>query len=665
MKEKKRVSKFQLFMIGFAGLVLCTMCALMYASGTVDLTQFFSNGEICELSQADLRASASSMIYNRELQRYDLTRKVCRKKYIPTAQTSCWRYVCVTITNMSASSIEGSLVCYNKAKEEVQRIPVNWVWGENHILLDDTIPVYGVGVEFRGAKGGYVTIDSIQLRSGDSVFEIEKLIKAFAVCYVLFLMLVFLYRSVWRIRREKTGDKENVLTEVIGGIYQEIGIFWENHILKGKRPALSGAWAETLYCILFAGMLLGNIYGWYEDADCYRYHMLICCVILLAIAGICWEHTERKAVYRKQLLYTWIALWGWEMLSNLFVTAKTHRTGFVMLFAGGIFLYVWGRMSDPGKMYGYMIRGLEMTFAPVVICCILFREKQIDVQYNGMFMSSEAFAMYTALMAAVFLTELLRILQQKTGWYIYVLYGAGLGISVYFLRITENMPGMIGFGLTCVICIGYMEKKHMGKIVGLIRRQWWKYILALALSVVCVMAVKGAVSSLPGFLDSQAQYQEEQLLTKLSAMELEERNASEEAQMPDVVSVEQLELPVVWKSYLWKVNLFGHGTELEVFRERAYPYNSYLEMVYRYGMPVIVPYIGFQLTLLGVCAGNMIKKKQFWRGETIGILTAAVTVIYLCFCVWGNPDLEMAHPLWFLFFVGNGILLLEGERENG
>ena len=95
-----------------------------------------------------------------------------------------------------------------------------------------------------------------------------------------------------------------------------------------------------------------------------------------------------------------------------------------MLTVVGFFLYVWGNMSHPNKMYVSMIKALELDFVPVVLYCMIFRQKKPDVWYNGIFPSAEFFAMYCALMGAVFLVELVRCLQREDTYVSYVIYGS-------------------------------------------------------------------------------------------------------------------------------------------------------------------------------------------------------------------------------------------------
>ena len=77
----KKSFKIQILISAFIIAAFSSMGALMYAGGSVHFSQFLSEGDICELSQADLRTSSRTMLYNAQYQRYDLTGKVCKKIY--------------------------------------------------------------------------------------------------------------------------------------------------------------------------------------------------------------------------------------------------------------------------------------------------------------------------------------------------------------------------------------------------------------------------------------------------------------------------------------------------------------------------------------------------------------------------------------------------------
>ena len=75
---------------------------------------------------------------------------------------------------------------------------------------------------------------------------------------------------------------------------------------------------------------------------------------------------------------------------------------------------------------------------------------------------------------------------------------------------------------------------------------------------ICAAGVRASVENFTVFLGAQVRYEGEQEVTALDWQELENRNASDLTQMQGVISTDAIELPVIWKACLWKMNLFGH-----------------------------------------------------------------------------------------------------------
>lgn len=658
-----KVSGFGVFVTGFAGLIFSIMCAIMCASGTVNFDQFFSNGEICELSQADLRTSSPTMVYNQELQQYDLVKKACKKKYIPSGKEEGWKYICVAIDNMSAEIIEGYVVGYDKDKQEVWRVPVNWVWGKNYIQLDETIPVYGVSVEFRDAKNGYVSIQSIQFGNKDFVFIKQRFIVAFAAAFVVYSVTAGFV--IYRIKNIQNNNKRitRYVSKIPDEIYREIDLFWEERIGTKKRLPDDGLLAVILFFVFFGIMILGNIKGWCENTDVYRYYVLTCMILIFFICAVCCEKGKRVAAYDKKLLYSWMGLAFWMLFSNLFVTNRLYRTGILLLLTGASLFHTWHKMRKPFRLYASMIYALECLYVPIAAVCMVCRGKYDGIYYNGIFCDSESFAMFCAMMGVLFFNEIIQDCQKGRPWLLYASHALCLGSALYFLKATESVTGIIGMMLAVGIVILCKSSPIIYGFSLEIKRQWMKYLCILVLTGAGVLGTQMATENVPFILHSNIEYENEDYVTGLPWQEIENIKVQNELK-GEIKSAEALELPVIRRNLLWKVNMFGHGSALKVFREQAQPYSDVLTMIYRYGWFITVPYAAFWMALWCKIINDFRQKNMYRQGGNVRILAAAITVIYFCFSVYGNPGQEWAHPLWFLFYIGNGILFLRGDGQK-
>ena len=106
-------------------------------------------------------------------------------------------------------------------------MPIHWIWGENQIKLDDTLPIYGIGLEFRDAKGKYVSISSIQMRSGETMFSAKRMINGFCVCSVVCVCLLVLWYKFAGCKKIKKNKKQKSIDagRILENIYEECFLF--------------------------------------------------------------------------------------------------------------------------------------------------------------------------------------------------------------------------------------------------------------------------------------------------------------------------------------------------------------------------------------------------------------------------------------------------------
>lgn len=656
--SNKNISKFQIFIVSLFGLLLCVMCALMFAGGNINAEQFFSIGDIYEVSQAELRESSDTLVYNRTLERYDIKGKVAKKKFVLDGKQKNWKYACVVIGDMSQKAINGKIIGYNRKKERVCEQSVVWTAGANQLRMDDSTEIYAVTLAFLRADGGYIELDEIQFRNGETAFTVERFGKAFLVSGFFYMLLSFLYFKFVKGRRKRNIKHDAIQLPypymVFGDFLQKLTY----GTVKYKHKAL---WCCVLYCILFLWMIFGNSIGWNENDVYCRYYILVSSIIILVITILVIAGEKYRHKWNRTFLCLWLGMWILSAISSYFLISRIHLTGIVMLTIGGMFLYALSCMNNPFEMYRYMAKGLEWSFIIAVVFCVFFRPWREGIEYHGIFDSADGFAMYCVLANGIFLLELIRVFAKSQTAMEAVLYSIGFGLSLFFVLITESVNGAAALLLAWSSCILANGKFLVIRIKSDIQKYIRKIILTFVVTGICVVLAGVSVQTVPVLLHTEIEFESEKWYTNLSWKELAENQ--EKGEMQNVSSKDARELDVVWKNYVWNINLLGHAEELQVFRERAVPYNSYLTMVYRYGLFILLPYIGFQIMLLGKTIEVVRYEKLKSKGCSAKILAAMVTVIFLCFCIGGNPEQEMAHPLWFLFYGGNAILFLEGGES--
>ena len=657
-KKERKISKFTIFMIALTGMVLCIVASLMLSGEGIRFGNFFASGDICDVPQPLLRESSDTMFYDMEEQRFALGSDTSAKNMVINGDEAKWKYASVTIRTMSCENMDGYLVYYDRTGQELYRQPVVWTAGENMFRMNETIGVYRLGLEFSNAYGGFVSIAGVQMRNGENLIRWNVFLVVFMVSYVAYLMAAILFVTLKS--KGKCSLTRKKREDFIKDIYQtgadHIGRCLHGRRLQENRDRV----LVLLYFFLFGLMILGGACGWNFAEESYRYLALACLICMSLAAGVCWQKHAGPFVWNKEVLYLWVLFWGMAFLSNLFVTTRSYLSGFQMLLAGGLFFYLWCKMDDPYRMYAYMMKGLELDFVPVLVYCIFCRARITNVTYNGAFQSAEMFAMYCVLMNAVFSVELLHYIRRKDAWLPALGYGAGFGITFYWLLCTESRAGMAAEA--CVFVLFLVFKRE--RILNSLRREWKRYLLVILVACMSFGIVKYGVEHIPLVLNTNMVFQNDSMTTSLLSKDLEKIQGLQIPDLQKVVPKEDMELDVVRKNYIWNMNVMGHGTELELYERESLPYNNLLTVMYRYGIFTCIPYIGFLAALL-LRVFREIKTKHFKRhGDNIRLLACMTAIIYLCFAFGGNPECDWGHPLWFLFWIGSGILFMERRSSN-
>ena len=96
--------------------------------------------------------------------------------------------------------------------------------------------------------------------------------------------------------------------------------------------------------------------------------------------------------------------------------------------------------------------------------------------------------------------------------------------------------------------------------------------------------------------------------------------------------------------------MFGNNGKLTVLGVKTDAHSGYVDMVYRYGLFVLIPY----MLLLFCCLYHAWKEQGFLMLAT----TLAFGMLMLTQCM----ERPFAHPLWMVFYLGMGIWF--GRRKK-
>lgn len=666
--------KLHMFLLFLAGVLASVMIAMMWQGGSVNFQEFLSGGDVYDVSPMSLKQSTRKWAYDEAKQGYWLLKKKAGRYFDLNGQEKSWNYLYLTIRESTAPTLSGYVKYYGPDREERYEQPVELHVGENIIPLNEGIPMVEMSIVFRKAKGQFVALSEIQLRTTPR-FPISSLVKRFVAVFpgVMVFLLVLLYL---RRRFIKVGTGKR-MADVLLGSLQEVIRTGGNAVGSRTGGRLYVHQQESvrkfLFSVLIVWMMAGNVLGWLDNAEAYRYHVLVCALLLLAIAFVSWEKPLKNPFWHGALMKSWLCLWLGVILCDFFVYRQQESiAGVSMLLSGSVFIYFWQNMARPGRMFRNLMEALEITFFLGIVYCVIFRMKLSAIDYNGMFGSPEELAMYGVLMEAVFLSDMEGMLSDKiAGWSANGAGNAGKGIftacvknivglaaSLFFVLRSSHMPGILIFILLGVLHAPFLMVKSF-RLAKRYRLLFVHMLTATVLAFVCASGMFVGIKYVPEMLDMSVIYGNELHLTKLQGTEKKMYLLEHPKSLNGARAVDSEKLPIIQRSYARRLNLFGHGGTEIIFHLAIRPYNAYLDMAYHHGIFILLPYLAFQITMVSMGLYFALRKK----GRR-NMFLLSLGIAYICFSFVANVEIPWGHPLWLCFYLSAGCMGKKEIEEN-
>lgn len=642
----KTIVKIYIWLL--AGILLCAAAACMKYSDSLNFEHFLENGDIYTFSQEKVASATSTIAYDSGTGVYTVTTDNAKKALGKVPGKRSWSYLYLQVSNLTAIPSDWTLVFYDAQKNKLAEQTVHIVAGDNMIPIAYGEPFSRINLVIKNQTGLMFSLTQVQLRDSAAFLDKAELVHTGASYFVVYLLLSV---PVWLIKRLGTAN----LVELLQYAFQLFGDYFgrrlgQRHSEKGKNRIRT-----FLFFFLFVFMTAWNVSGLYAQKETYKYGILGCFVLLLLIGFISWERPLRYVSWNGILPKVWLALWLMVCISD-FATSKFYKfTGYVFFFGVGFLFFVWNNMEKPRLMLKSMMRGLEWTLPAATLYCMLFRQKKIGVLYNGPFLERESMALYAVAVLIALLAELYELLLnqevQKVKRKI-LLYGAGASLCIYYLYESYTMICILAGGVVCILFAVMLLKRRKGLLLELLKNVG---ILFVICSVAVVILVHAGVKNLPVQTGLNLVYETEQWETRLDDTAIWELQQADPAILENVDRTSALSVKAVWSEYLGQLNLMGHTGELYVGNIKTMACNGVLEMIYRYGVFILIPY---SLLLLG-CLGRAWKEREFFP--------LAVTVAFGIVLLTQNVEVPFLQPLWIVFYLEMGYWFVsrkEPEEES-
>lgn len=640
-QRKKRLIKLYIWLT--LGILISIMAGMMKTSGSVNLGEFFQQGSVYEFSPETLVSSSGTCYYDADIDAYVLLSRKAQKTLPLMAVDQSWSFISLSVDSLNQESANLFFVFYDADNNRLGRQLNTIVNGDNLIPIEYPEKFQRIKLVMNNQQGLTLRIQSMQLKESDVGFSNDIFFKTCCVAMAGYLLVSILF-LLWKRLNWYT------LIEILQYAYILFGDYLGSRLFYKLQKKTRDRIRTGMFCLLFFFNMIFQAFQLYLKSDFYKYGILVNVILLILVGLFCWEKPLSYLKWKGILPVTWFLLWTGVCISDLVVSKYFKFVGYAFLFGVGFFFFVWNQMERPKQIRNDMIRGLEWTFPIALVYCMIFRKRIDGIYYNGCYSNHRDMAMYALMMWIVFLSEIIYYLiysraRQKGRWL--VLYFCGAGLSAYLLWQTHVRTALAAgtVALALFFCTLFKRKWKCEKKV---------LVLASGCCVIAVFSFHFSTAKLPDALHSNLVWHQDCFEISDGVVDEEVWNAKADQNVVEKLKpVTEVHKKAIWKSYLRKLNLFGNEDRLIVYEKKTMAYNGGIEMAYRYGMFILIPYVG----LLLLCLYRAVQEG--------GYLMLATTLSFGIVLLMQNIEQPFAHPLWIVFYLGMGIWFTDSSiRKN-
>ena len=596
MERSKR--RYVFLTIILMAIIVAFSVTAMALSGGISFDPFYNVGEVSEIRETVYKVDNQQDYGHQEASgKVVLDQGEYRYGIGVRGNTDEWHYLCIWLDELSTDTVHW---------EVVYRIQDSDVESETYScdLTDglNLIPVEKNGfdvisIDITGEDGTSFYITNMQLRETEPVFTWGKAGVIFLVVFAGFCAAaVVVYLIIKRLKFQCSP-------------YCWINILQQMYILAAKqlrKPVSiipqSGRIRNYCRTCLFTLLFLYTVYvevgGTYFTR--FKYNMVIYALLLVLIAALSVGKELRKKNWNNPLVWSWLVLWLLACASDFLIPKEYRYTGYVMILAGGFFIFVWNNMEKPAELIADFARGVHIFFLITMIFCLFCRPETDELRYAGFTTNPSIFALYLGTCLAVVLGEMeTRIQKGETLRRLLPFIVEGCAILVLCWKTQSAGPLLCMAGIIFIWLFRMVRHTRYKKI----RRS---LVVAVVSAVVLFLPVYAGMTwglkNISPILGTEITYEREVSLPRMKtgsiAYAAEEGNRLEQKLASSSLSQILSGRDYYYRTYLRNMNLLGHEDRPRMWGSRRLPHNAVLGIAYRYGVFAAAPYIIMLLATL-------------------------------------------------------------------
>lgn len=526
---------------------------------------------------------------------------------------------------------------------------IKLVDGKNVITLDETarkkfLICYTLEYEEEPVTFTITSYKAIENPAkGNWRYTVGMIILGLPFIYVIaYVLRKLVYRYI-----VKEGAMNNMMylyPNVIGKIsYQVSRNFISEKLRSGKRI---GMFRIALWLVLALYVVFGTSDA-YSSAALFNMVQIWEGLIIIALSLLygCTAKDDKQKIesINKGLVTAFLGFVIALMLSN-FVKYNLISYGLFIFVVVGFFGYSIAKCDDKKVVIGESSIAARIMIWVITAFCLLFRQKQQGILYNGICLKYTQFAYFLVVVNIILMANLARTLLEERYSLKNIVLMVECSVGLFFLLLTHAVLPIV-----CVLVAGvwfmwpvirrFIKKESViGNVDG--KHNLLIIITSIIVAFAVVVGIWKVITIVPTapMPEAISTYYSEEKLSKVHSIRYLGFDASFEYERKQIFNTFQR-----WKLTAMQANLFGNGRKLpKLWSKNANITNAYFTVLYRYGILAFAFYVA---TILH----TLISLKKRIREEVVTYETKfsiALVVTYVILGLYSLVESPCTNILW-------------------
>lgn len=641
------------------GMIISIVTAFLLVSEQPGIDRIYDAGQVCDIFEDIYHTPGEGMEYLPDKNVF-LVKEENACQHIDLYQMQeQWKYIFLELSGVNKDEITCQLIFYDNTGAESGKQNIYLQAGENQIEVEGNVEYSGVSFVFPEAGTEYY-IDDLQFRTEKPSFTMGEYTKYFVITILLYLLLCMIVGRVYHRKR----TRESAWYAPVEGIQRIYCVIGETCSGFGNifSDRTKGKLRSFLFLFMITYMQVIMNLGLYEKDEYYKLHVLVCTVILTAVALLCREKKLALQDWKNKLVGSWYVLWLMACFSDFLVKKRYMWVGYIMIFSFGLLFFMWNNMENKGLLVKEWMQAIKWSFVLNVVFCFFCRPEVEGTRYIGGYYNPGMFAMYLLYVWLVLLQGVDEKLGQRAKIKCYLPEIIGSGILITLLWKTQSASGILPAALSFFIFGVKQIAAHRKGMIKLVT-------VTLLLGIVVSAFTSWSINTIPHVLHTEVTFENDSHVAQrempLGAVKVYagEKNITDSRIYQKLFKSHSLESfttrrSVYWAGYLRGMNLLGNENKEYLWGRNRWPHNGFVQMAYRYGVFVVIPYAVMVITGIFYSWRYLRQKREY------GFFIFSVNICSFILILMENLELPFLFLCWFSMYLMMGILFEKPKKAQ-